>query len=110
MKQNQCLIIGPVNRQHPERITVTPVRSRTVWGSQVLALGPGCLRWLKRHVSVPCAATMPPGTTTGCGRVRAARPSSRGASRVGTEPVFVRFFCFFFVSSVINVCVNPQVW
>lgn len=62
---------------------MAPVTSRTVWGSQVLEPGLGGLRWLKRHVSVPCAVTMPLGTTTGCGPVRAVRPSSRGASRVG---------------------------
>lgn len=50
-----------------------------------LDLGLGDLRWPKRPVSVPSAATTPLGTTTGCGPVRAARPSSRGASKVGRQ-------------------------
>ena len=64
---------------------MAPVTSPTVSGSQgpEPGPGPGALRWPKRRGSVPCAATMPLGTTTGCGPVRAARPSLRGASRVG---------------------------
>ena len=60
------------------------VTTHTVWGSQGLEPGPVLAStWPKRCVSVPCAVTMPQGTTMGCGPVRAARPSLRGASRVG---------------------------
>lgn len=72
----------PVSSLFPERISVAPVRTHTVWGSQGPELGPVDLRWPRRCVSVPCAVTMPLGTTMGCGPVRAARPSLRGASRV----------------------------
>lgn len=61
---------------------MAPVTNRTVWGSLEPELGPLALRWPKRCVSVPCAATMPPATTTVCGPVKVARPSLRGASRV----------------------------
>lgn len=60
---------------------MAPVTSHALWGSQ--GLEPGALRWPKRRASVLYAVTMPLGTTTGCGPVKAAKPSSRGASRVG---------------------------
>lgn len=62
---------------------MAPVTNRTVWVSLEPELGPLALRWPKRCVSVPCAVTMPLATTTVCGPVRVARPSLRGASRVG---------------------------
>ena len=74
---------GAVTRQPRERTSVAPVTTPAVWGSSELE--PGSLRWPKRHVSVPCAVTMPLDTTMGCGPVRAARPSSRGASKVGGQ-------------------------
>lgn len=77
-----CPVAGPVSSQYPERSSVAPGTTHTLWGSQALQLGQGALRWPKRRVSVPCAVTMPPGTTMGCGPVRVAKPSSRGASRV----------------------------
>lgn len=60
-------------------------RSRSAWGSPDQGLGSELegLKWPKRHVSVQCAVTMPLGTTMGCGPVRAARLSLRGAFRVG---------------------------
>lgn len=62
---------------------MAPVTTLTAWGSQGLEQEPLGLRWPKRCVSVPCAVIMPLGTITGCGPVRAARPSLRGAYRVG---------------------------
>ena len=73
---------GPVCSQFPERTCAAPATSRSAWGSR--GLGPGGLRWSKKRGSVPCAATMLLGITTGCGPVRDATPSSRGESRVGS--------------------------
>lgn len=73
----------PVSSSCPETTSVAPVTTHTVWGSQGLEPGPVGLIWPKRCVSVLCAVTMPLGTTMGCGPVKGARPSLRGASRVG---------------------------
>lgn len=66
---------------------MAPVTSHTLWGSQEQE--PWVLRWLKKHVSVRYAVIMPQGTTTGCGPVKAAKPSSSGASRVGRLSAFL---------------------
>lgn len=62
---------------------MVPVTTRTVWGSLGLQLESAVTRWPKRCVSVPCAVTMPLGTTTVCGPARAARRFLREASKVG---------------------------
>lgn len=71
---------------------MAPVTNHTVWGSVGLQLRPLGLRWPKRCVSVLFAVTMPLGTTMECGPVRAARPSLRGASRVGNMSTFLFYF------------------
>lgn len=77
----------PVSSQYPERTSAASVTSHTLWGSQEQE--PWGLRWPKRRVSVPYAVIMPQGTTMGCGPVKAAKPSSSGASRVGRLLSFV---------------------
>lgn len=62
---------------------MAPATPRMVSGSRGLEPGLGALRRAKTCASVPYAVTMPLGTTTGCGPVKAARPSSSAASRVG---------------------------
>lgn len=95
---------------------MTPVTRHAVWGSWELEPELEGLRWLKRRVSVLCAATMPPGTTMGCGPVRAARPSSREAFRVGRRPTMTLSSLnhAFFIASVIEnnmkEHVGAQLW
>lgn len=73
----------PARTQSPETTSAAPVTDRTEGGKQWLERDLPASRWPRRCDSVPCAATTHLGTTTVCGLVRAARPSLRGASRVG---------------------------
>lgn len=82
-KKSAGLPLHPVRTQSPGRTSAAPVTDCTEAGKQWLERDLPALRWPRRCVSVPCAATTPPDTTTVCGLVRAARPSLRGASRVG---------------------------
>lgn len=60
---------------------MAPATTRSAWGS--LGLQPAAAtRWPKTCVSVPCAVTMLPATTTVCGPARAARPFLREAFKV----------------------------
>lgn len=65
---------------------MAPATTRSAWGSLGLRPAPAVTRWPKTCVSVPCAVTTLPATTTACGPARAARPFLREASKVCHVP------------------------
>lgn len=102
-------VAGPARRsvssRRPETTSAAPVTRRTSWGARRPPPS-GSSRWPRRRASVPCAATTPRATTTGCGPAKDARPSLRGAFKVGTtfytKKTKTIFHKFRFVNTILS--------